>query len=131
MLITGGIANHVMHFATTNAEHAHSHGINNPAILPDCNWQRPVAALQCASVSLMLVLRLRPDVVITTGAAPGFFCLLWGRLFGARTLWIDSVANAEKLSLSGRLARRIAHCSLTQWEHLADGSTIHFAGSVL
>ena len=32
-----------------------------------------------------LVLRERPEVVITTGAAPGCFAVIFGRLFGART----------------------------------------------
>ena len=74
---------------------------------------------------------LRPDAVITTGAAPGYFALRLGRLFGARTIWIDSMANAEELSLSGQQARRHADLWLTQWEHLAKPEGPQFLGSVL
>lgn len=117
--------------ASADPAQARFHGIANPLPLPDCNLNQPINALHCAMVALKLVRQLRPDMVISTGAAPGFFCILWGRILGARTVWIDSVANAQRLSLSGRIARRIAHRCLTQWEHLADGKNVHFAGSVL
>ena len=71
------------------------------------------------------------DVVISTGAAPGLLCLPAARLIGARTLWIDSIANGERLSLSGRIARRLAHECLTQWEHLACEPKPKYRGAVL
>lgn len=80
---------------------------------------------------IWIMARLRPDAVITTGAAPGYFALRLGRLFGARTIWIDSMANAEELSLSGQQARRHADLWLTQWEHLAKPEGPQFLGSVL
>lgn len=67
---------------------------------------------------LALVVRLRPDAIVSTGAAPGFFALRFGRLVGARTMWIDSVANVEELSLSGRKAAGFADLALTQWPEL-------------
>jgi UDP-N-acetylglucosamine:LPS N-acetylglucosamine transferase len=42
------------------------------------------------------VLRTRPHVVITTGAAPGFLAIRLAKLMGARTVWVDSIANAEE-----------------------------------
>jgi len=80
---------------------------------------------------LAIVIRIRPDVVISTGAAPGFFALKFGKLLGARTIWLDSVANVERMSMSGELAGRHADLYLTQWEQLAaDGGPV-FRGSVL
>jgi hypothetical protein len=78
-----------------------------------------------------LVLRHRPDVIITTGAAPGYFALRLGKLLGARTIWIDSMANAEQLSRSGQEIGRHADLWLTQWEHLARPEGPHFMGAVL
>lgn len=131
MLIAPAFAGHDWYLATTNTAQAHMHGIGSPLPLPDCNLNQPISALQCAVAALNVVRQTRPEVVISTGAAPGFFCILWGRLSGACTLWVDSVANAERLSLSGRLARHVAHRCLTQWEHLADGNQVHYSGSVL
>lgn len=73
----------------------------------------------------------RPDVVVSTGAAPGYFAMLFGRLFGARTIWIDSITNIERLSMSGALAGRHADLWLTQWPHLAKSHGPHYGGSVL
>ena len=72
--------------------------------------------------------RERPDVVVSTGAAPGLFALLFGRLLGAKTIWVDSIANVERLSMSGRLARAVAQLWLTQWPHLARAGGPEFAG---
>lgn len=80
---------------------------------------------------VIIMLRVRPDAVITTGAAPGYFALRLGRMLGARTVWIDSVANAEELSLSGRKVGKHADLWLTQWEHLARPEGPHYLGSVI
>ncbi|MFZ0319638.1 MAG: hypothetical protein WAL56_10975 [Candidatus Sulfotelmatobacter sp.] len=87
---------------------------------------------------LLLALRLawiiaieRPDVVISTGAAPGYFAMLLGRWFGAKTIWIDSMANIEELSMSGARAGKYADLWLTQWPHLARAEGPQYGGSVL
>ena len=81
---------------------------------------------------LRILARERPDVVVTTGSAPCLIALgLAKRLFGARTVWIDSIANVERLSSSGRQARRVADVWLTQWPHLARPGGPDYWGSVL
>jgi UDP-N-acetylglucosamine:LPS N-acetylglucosamine transferase len=78
-----------------------------------------------------IILKEKPSVVISTGAAPGYFAILLGRWFGARTIWIDSMANIEELSMSGSRAGRYADLWLTQWPHLAKAEGPHYGGSVL
>lgn len=78
-------------------------------------WRLLAAGLQLG----LLMLRFRPQAVITTGAAPGYVALRLGKLLGCRTVWLDSIANAEELSMSARLARRYADLWLTQWEDLS------------
>jgi UDP-N-acetylglucosamine:LPS N-acetylglucosamine transferase len=88
--------------------------------VPDASrWDRVKLAWSILSV-LWLVIRLRPDAIVSTGAAPGFFALRFGKLLGARTLWLDSFANSEELSLSGRKASAFADLTLTQWPHLGE-----------
>jgi UDP-N-acetylglucosamine:LPS N-acetylglucosamine transferase len=80
---------------------------------------------------LVAELRVRPDVVVSTGAAPGYFALRFAKLLGARTVWIDSIANVERLSMTGALVRRYADRWLTQWPQLARPEGPQFAGAVL
>ncbi len=99
-------------------------------VVTDANqWER-LRLLKLAAEMLGIVLRERPDVVFSTGAAPGFFALLFGRLLGARTIWLDSLANVNRLSLSARLVRRFAGLWLTQWPDLARPAGPEYAGSV-
>lgn len=65
-----------------------------------------------------IVRTYRPDIVVSTGAAPGAIALAIAKLYGARTLWIDSIANGDALSMSGRAVRPFADLRLTQWQHL-------------
>ena len=78
-----------------------------------------------------VILKEWPDVVVSTGAAPGYFALRLGRLIGAKTIWLDSIANVETLSWSGQKVGRYADLWLTQWAHLARPEGPHYLGSVL
>lgn len=80
---------------------------------------------------MTIMIRVRPDVVITTGAAPGVFAIRTGKLLGARTIWIDSMANVEKLSLSGQLVGSHTDLWLTQWKELERKGGPFYKGSVL
>lgn len=81
---------------------------------------------------LFLILRHRPGVIVSTGAAPGVLALRMGKFLGARTVWIDSFANVDEVSMSGLLARRYADLWLTQWPHLVPKHFgLTFAGGVL
>jgi UDP-N-acetylglucosamine:LPS N-acetylglucosamine transferase len=74
----------------------------------------------------------RPEVVVTTGAAPGLVALVLAKLVcRSRTVWIDTVANSEKMTLSGRLARPVADAWLVQWPHLARPGGPDYWGAVL
>ncbi len=100
-------------------------------LIPDSNRWNKIALIRSALSIFLLVLRLRPDVVITTGAAPGYFGARFGKLLGARTIWVDSVANVEELSMSGVKAGSFVDLWLTQWPHLARDGGPQCFGSVL
>lgn len=131
MLLRDMLEKFDVHFATTHPDLPVRAGIEAATILPDCNRDQIWESLRCLVEAARLVLRFRPDVVISTGAAPGFFCIVIGRLLGARTLWIDSVANAEQMSMCGKLSRYFSTRCITQWEHLAQGDRPAYVGSVL
>ena len=100
-------------------------------VIPDCNRSQKVRMIWCALTILFLLIRIRPDVVISTGAAPGYFALRFARWIGSETIWVDSIANAEELSMAGRIVGPYARLWLTQWQHVAaDGGPL-YRGSVL
>ncbi|MBU0755586.1 MAG: UDP-N-acetylglucosamine--LPS N-acetylglucosamine transferase [Planctomycetes bacterium] len=93
-------------------------------------WNK-LKLLKQAFQILWIVLRTRPHVVISTGAAPGYFAIRLGKLLGARAIWVDSIANGEELSLSGRRAGAHVDLWLTQWPHLARPEGPRYCGAVL
>ena len=97
----------------------------------DANRWNKAGLLRMALRLAWIVLKERPDVVISTGAAPGYVALRLAHALGARTIWLDSIANAAELSLSGAKVGRYADLWLTQWPHLARPHGPSYVGSVL
>lgn len=120
-----------MRFATTLPGLPEQFDAHPAAIIPDCNRHQKLAILRCSLAIAGQLLRYRPHIIISTGALPGVIALALGRLLGARTIWVDSVANAEEMSMSGKLARRFAHLWMSQWDHVAQAAGAEYAGAVL
>lgn len=100
-------------------------------VVPDATrWDRLRLARMILAVAWIL-LRVRPHVIVSTGAAPGYVALRLGRLLGARTVWLDSIANVERLSMSGEKIGPHATLWLTQWRALAREGGPQWRGSVL
>ncbi len=100
-------------------------------LVPAANRSKKLGLLLAFLAVIRLLWSVKPDVVISTGAAQGYLAIRIGKLLGARTIWVDSIANGEELSLSGRKAGPHASLWLTQWEHLARPDGPHYRGSVL
>lgn len=115
---------------STQPDYAKEAGKNFYSVKDASLWDK-VALIKMFLQVAWLVIKIRPDVVITTGAAPGYAAIMFGRIFGARTIWLDSIANSETLSTSGLKAKRWAHVWLTQWEHLAHADGPEFWGAVI
>ena len=79
--------------------------------------------------AVRIIRKEKPEAVVSTGAAPGLIALFAARLLGKKAIWIDSVANVERLSLSGRIASLFASQTYTQWESLAT-SKVKYAGNI-
>lgn len=82
-------------------------------------WDK-VGLVRMALKLAWIMLRVRPQAVVSTGAAPGYFAIRLGKLLGARTIWVDSIANVEEMSMTGRLVASHTSLWLTQWAHLAE-----------
>lgn len=99
--------------------------------VPDVSRRNPLASFRVAAAVLRILWRERPDVVVTTGAGPGFLAIVLAKLIGARSLWIDSIANCERLSTCGALARYVADGCVSQWPEVARDNGVDHWGSVL
>ena len=93
-------------------------------------WHK-LRLIRCLIHVCYIVFRERPDVVVSTGAAPGYIAIRLGKLIGAKTIWVDSIANVEHLSMAGSLAGQHVDLWLTQWSHLAKTDGPYFHGAVL
>ena len=99
--------------------------------IPDATRWNKFGLLRLMLKVLYCVIRVRPHVIISTGAAPGYFALVLGRLLRIKTCWIDSIANVEEMSLSGQKAQKWATLWLTQWKHLETPNGPLYSGSVV
>lgn len=118
-------------YACTSIEHAAGFDENSYVVIRDYNQDQPIELFFGLIEAFNIVRKIRPDVALSTGAAPGITFLFWARVFGAKTIWIDSIANSEKLSLSGKIALCFCTTVLTQWEHLANNGRPAYHGSVI
>lgn len=130
--LAGAFSETDLHFASTEKDYGQAVRQGRFHYVPDASMSSPVPRILWQALCVLaLLLRVRPDVVVSTGAAPGYFALLFGRKLGARTVWVDSIANVEQVSLAGSKAAKHADLYLTQWEHLAcEGGPAYF-GSVV
>jgi len=95
------------------------------SFVPDANRNSKIKLVSSFFTVSRIVLRYRPDVIITTGAALGLMAIMAGKLCRAKTVWIDSIANVEQISLSGKLAGIFADRCYTQWPHLVNSRFIY------
>lgn len=119
------------YYVSTNAGLADSVFPASFSVVPDANLDDKLGLVFLALKLLWLVIRIHPDFVFSTGAAPGFFALMFGKLLGAKTIWVDSYANVERMSVSGLKVKRFADLWLTQWAHLEGENGPYFRGAVL
>ena len=68
--------------------------------------------------SLFLYIKIRPKVIITTGAhSAGPMCCI-GKIFGSKIVYIETFANSETKSVTGRLVYKFADLFIVQWEDM-------------
>ena len=88
--------------------------------------------LRNLSLAYRLLRRLRPTVIVTTGAGIAVPFAWAGRLMGARIVYVESLARVRAPSLSCRLVRPVADRVYVQWPELARTlSRTRYSGDVL
>ena len=68
--------------------------------------------------TIFLYFKIRPKVIVTTGThTAGPMCYL-GKLFGSKIIYIETYANINKKTATGRLIYPIADLFIVQWEEM-------------
>ena len=69
-------------------------------------------------ISLKVVIKFKPDTIITTGAQVGGIMCFFGKLFGKKIIYIESLAKVDNLSITGRNVYLFADKFYVQWKNL-------------
>ncbi len=88
-------------------------------VVGECDRNKPFQIAVSTLKSFRFILKERPDVIITTGSLPIAITCLIGKMFGTKIIWIDSIAQIDQLSMSGKLILKYADVFLTQWPEVA------------
>ena len=120
---------HVKYVTTINGL-PQAEGFDDFTIIIDGNKNKKLSILFSAVQLFIVFVKFRPDVVVTTGAAAGVVAIFLGKLFRTKNFWVESIANTEQLSLSGKLVKPYVDIMLTPYEHLADGDKLQYQGKI-
>lgn len=81
-------------------------------------WIYPLKLLINCFISLFIYIKVRPDVIITTGThTAGPMCCI-GKIFGSKIIFIETMANIATKTVTGRLVYPFADLFIVQWESM-------------
>ncbi len=101
-------------------------------VIGESDRKKPLKAVAVMLRALALAVRLRPQLVVTTGSMPLAMFAIASKMLGAKVVWIDSIAQIDDLSLSGQVMRHVADLCLAQWPDVAAKyANVEYAGEVL
>jgi UDP-N-acetylglucosamine:LPS N-acetylglucosamine transferase len=121
---------HEVVYASTNGRFADTVKGHRHHILPEVSVWNKWKVFSVARKAASIISSENPDIIISTGAGPGVVALFVAKLKGKKTVWIESLCHAEKISISGKMAVLFADKVYTQWPHLSS-SNIVYAGNIM
>ncbi|MBC7262856.1 MAG: hypothetical protein H5T64_00685 [Chloroflexi bacterium] len=74
--------------------------------------------LLSALQSLVVLLIVRPRAIISSGPGPAVPVSFWGKLLGAKVIFVETGSRVYELSTSGRILYRWADLFFVQWPEL-------------
>lgn len=78
----------------------------------------PFKLLANCFISVYYFIKIRPKYIVTTGThTAGPICYL-GKLFGSKIIYIETMANINRKTQTGRLIYPIADLFIVQWESM-------------
>lgn len=84
----------------------------------DHKFSYPFKLIANSFKSLYLYFKIRPEFIVTTGAhTAGPMCCI-GKLFGSKIIYIETFANRNTKTITGRLIYKFADLFIVQWESM-------------
>lgn len=80
----------------------------------------PIVVLLNIFLSMYFYFKIKPKVIISTGAGAVIpFCFI-GKVFGSKIIFIESFAKINSPTITGRIIYKIADSFYIQWEELRE-----------
>lgn len=78
----------------------------------------PFKLLANCFISLYYFIKIRPKYIVTTGThTAGPICYL-GKIFGSKVIYIETMANISKKTITGKIIYPIADLFIVQWKSM-------------
>lgn len=94
---------------------------------------QPLKSPIAIATMLRVLIREKPDVILSTGAEIAIPAFIIAKLIGARTIYIESCARVTSSSATGRLLYPISDFFFVQWKETlrAYGKKARYKGGLL
>ena len=90
--------------------------------LPYCTRSKPISYIFLYTYlclkSIYLFIKIRPQIIITTGTHTAVPICYIGKLFKKKIIYIETFANINQKTLTGRIIYPIANLFIVQWKNM-------------
>jgi beta-1,4-N-acetylglucosaminyltransferase len=91
-----------------------------------------ISVMRSSLKQLGVLLRVRPQVILSTGSSIALPISACGRLLGVKVIHVETGSRVRTMSSTGKMMYRIAHLFFVQWEPLQkDYPKAIYAGRLL
>ena len=94
--------------------------ITSASLLTNTAFHNSITALICLFESLVIIIKTKPKIIISSGPITGLILSLIGKLFGSKIVFIESWSRVTSLSHAGEIAYKLVDLFFIQWEELKE-----------
>jgi len=78
-------------------------------------WKFPFLMIENTFISLNILIKEKPNVIISTGTLCTIPMMLLGKITGRKIIYIESFAKTKTATITGKFAYRFADRFMVQW----------------
>ncbi len=95
--------------------------------------RNPIKLIKNTFQTVIILLKERPKIIITTGAGVVIPLCYFGKIIGSKIVFIESFCRVRDKSFTGKMIYPVADLFLVQWRDLLDkyGKKAIYSGSLL